>query len=128
MIVDHHIQQLHPMHLVDLVISIVLQGRIRTTPGRNMTLQILTTASSIHLTIHLEVLLEVNRHEHEDVLVASVVTINLRLHLETTAIEMKDLNSIVERDPSTPTTIDSMTLLSVDIPSSDTSHFVDVGG
>ncbi len=115
------IAELRPTLQVDLDIGIVLlQGRIHIMErGRNMHLLTLTTASIIHLTIHLEVLLEANRHEHEDLLLASVVTINPRLHLETTAIEMKDLDSTIsEIHPSPPPPLlhfDSMTLLPVGI-------------
>ena len=62
--------------------------------------------SSIHLVIivHLEDLLEATRHDHDRVLLASEVTINPRIHTETTttatttAEEMEDLGSITERD------------------------------
>ena len=102
------IQQPRLILPVDRGIVVALQGRIRIhimVPGRNMLLLILTlaTASTIQLTIrldliHLEVLLEVDRHK-QVVLIPVALTINPRLLLETIAIQMKDPGDIFETTP-----------------------------
>jgi hypothetical protein len=100
------IQQPQPILPVDRGIVVALQGRIRIhimVPGRNMLLLTLATASTIQLTIrldliHLEVLLEVDRHK-QVVLIPVVLTINPRLLLETIAIQMKDPGDIIEMTP-----------------------------